>query len=61
LFVQAKQALVNTLQKIKKEAGKYGLTINRNKTKYVRLSRTQTHRKDIETDEMKFEEVSRVK
>ena len=48
------------VQKLKEEAGKYGLTINQNKTKYMRLSRTQTHRKDIET-EMKFEEVSRVK
>jgi len=61
LVTRTKQALVNTLQKLKKEAGKYGLTINQNKTKYMRLSRTQTHRKDIETEEMKFEEVSRVK
>ena len=54
-------ALVNTLQKLKKEAGKYGLTINQNKRKCMRLSRTQTHRKDIEMEEMKFKEVSRVK
>ena len=53
-------ALVNKV-KLKKEAGKYGLTINQNKTKYMRLSRTQTHRKDTETEEMKFEEASRVK
>ena len=57
---RTKQALVNTLQKLKKEAWQYGLTINQNKTKYMRLSRTQTHRKNIETEEMKFEEVSRV-
>ena len=61
LVTRTKQALVNTLQKLKKEAGNYGLTINQNKTKYMRLLRTQTHRKDIETEEMKFEEVSRVK
>ena len=61
LVIRTKQALVNTLQKLKEEAGKYGLTINQNKTKYMRLSRTQTLRKDIETEEMKFEEVSRVK
>ena len=60
-MTRTKQALVNALQKLKKEAGKYGLTINQNKTKYMRLSRTQTHRKDIETEEMKIEEVSRVK
>ena len=37
------------------------MAINQNKTKYMRLSRTQTHRKYIETEEMKFEEVSRVR
>jgi MarR-like DNA-binding transcriptional regulator SgrR of sgrS sRNA len=58
---RTKQTLVNILQKLKKEAEKYGLTINQNKTKYMRLSRIQNHRKDIETEEVKIEEVSRVK
>jgi hypothetical protein len=58
---RTKQALVNTLHKLKEEAKKYGLTINQNKTKYMRLTRTQTHRKDIETEEMKIEEVSGAK
>jgi hypothetical protein len=33
LVTRTKQALMNTLQKLKQEAEKYGLTINQNKTK----------------------------
>jgi hypothetical protein len=60
---RTKQALINTLQKLKQEAEKYGLVINQNKTKYIRHSRTQTYVKDmeIETEGMKIEEVNIVK
>ena len=56
---RTKQALMNTFQKLKKEAEKYGLTINQNKTKYTRHSRTQTNGKDmeLEIEGMKIEEV----
>jgi hypothetical protein len=56
LVTRTKQALVNTLQKLKKKAEKYGLVINQEKTKYMRHSRTQTYRKDIkiETEGMKL-------
>jgi hypothetical protein len=63
LVTGTKQALANTLQKLKQEAEKYGLVINQSKTKYMKHSRTQTYRKDIEikTEEIKIEEVSNVK
>ena len=53
------QALINTLQKIKQEVEKYGLTTNQNKTKYMRHSRTLTIGKEMETEieGMKIEEV----
>jgi hypothetical protein len=47
--LNTKQALINTFQKIKQESEKYGLTINQNKTKYMRQSRTQTNGKEMET------------
>jgi len=47
LVARTEQALVNTFQKIKEGAEKYGLTINQNKTKYMRHSRTQTNAKEI--------------
>ena len=50
LVTKTKQALINTFQKIKQEAEKYGLTINQNKTKYMRHSRTQTSGKDMERE-----------
>ena len=51
------------VQKIKQEAEKYGLTINQNKTKYMRYSRTQTNGKEmeVEIEGMKTEEVSKTK
>jgi hypothetical protein len=63
LVTRTKQALANTLQKLKQEAEKYGLVINQSKTKYMRHPRTQSYRKDIEieTEGMKIEEVSNVK
>jgi len=63
LVTRTKQALTNTPQKLKQEAEKYGLEINQNKTKYMRLSRTQTYGKDIEIEieGMKIEEVNKVK
>jgi ethanolamine utilization protein EutQ (cupin superfamily) len=63
LVTRTKQVQINTLQKLKQEAEKYGLVINQNKTKYVRHSRTQTYLKDmeIETEGMKIEEVNIVK
>jgi hypothetical protein len=45
---RTKQALINTFQKIKQEAEKYGLRINKNKTKYTRHSRTQTNGKEMQ-------------
>jgi len=59
LVTRTKQALINTFQKLKQEAEKCGLTINQNKTKYMRHSRTQTNWKDmeIEIQGMKIEEV----
>ena len=58
-----KQALINTFQKLKQEAVKYGLVINQNKTKYVRHSRVQTNvkNKEIEIEGMKIEEVNSAK
>jgi hypothetical protein len=63
LVTRTKQALVNTLQKLKQEPENYGLVINQNKTKYMKHSRTQTYRKDIEieTKGMKIEEVNNVR
>ena len=63
VVTRTKQALTNTLQKLKQEAEKYGLVINQNKTKYMRHSRTQTYGKDmeIEAERMKTEEVNNVK
>jgi len=63
LVTRTKQALINTSQKLKQEAEKYGLAINQNKTKYMGHSRTQTNRKDmeIEIEGMKIEEVSKTK
>jgi hypothetical protein len=60
---RTKQALINTFQKIKQEAEKYGLKINKNETKYVRHSRTQTNGKEmeIEKEKKKIEEVSKTK
>jgi arginine utilization protein RocB len=42
---RTKQALANTLQKLKQEAEKYGLVINQEKTKYMRHSGMQTYRR----------------
>jgi hypothetical protein len=63
LVTRTKEALINTFQKIKQEAEEYGLTINQNKTKYTRHSRTQTNGKEmeIEIEGMKIEEVSKTK
>jgi len=63
LVTGTKQTLINTFQKLKQEAEKYGLAINQNKTKYMRHSRTQTYGKgiEIETEGMKAEEVNNVK
>jgi len=63
LVTRTKQALINTFQKIRQEAEKYGLTVNQNKTKYMRHFRTQTNGKDreIEIEGMKIEEVSKIK
>jgi hypothetical protein len=57
-LTRTEQALINTFQKIKQEEEKYGLTINQNKTKYMRHSRTQTKGKEmeIEIEGMKIEE-----
>ena len=53
----------NTFQKLKQKAEKYRLTINQNKTKYMRHSRTQTNGEEIEIEikGMKIEEVSKTK
>ena len=61
LVTKTKQALINTFQKIKQEAEKYGLTINQNKTKYKRHSRTQTIGKEMKIEGLKIEEVSKTK
>jgi len=60
---RTKQALINTFQKLKQEAIKYGLVINQNKTKYMRHSRVQTNvkNKEIELEGMKIEEVNSAK
>jgi len=54
---RTEQALINTFQKLKQEAIKYGLVINQNKTKYMRHSRVKTNvkNKEIETEGMKIE------
>jgi hypothetical protein len=63
LVARTKQALINTLQKLKQEAEKYGLVINQNKTKYIRHSRTQTYVKHMEigTEGMKTEGANIIK
>jgi len=60
---RTKQALVNTFQKLKQEAIKYGLIINQNKTKYMRHSTVQTNvkNKEIEIEGMEIEEVNSAK
>ena len=57
LVTRTKQALINTFQRIKQEAEKYRLKINKNKTKYMRHSKTQTNGKEmeIEIEGMKIE------
>jgi len=59
LVTRTEQALIDTLQKLKREAEKTGLTINQNKTKYMMHSRTQINGKDmeLEIEGMKIEEV----
>ena len=63
LVTRTKQALIDTFQKLKQEAEKNGLTINQNKTKYMRHSRMQINGKDkeLEIEGMKIEEVSKTK
>ena len=63
LVTRTKQALIDTFQKLKQEAEKNGLTINQNKTKYMRHSRMQINGKDkeLEIEGMKTEEVSKTK
>ena len=63
LVTRTEQALINTFQKIKQLAEKYGLTINQNKIKHMRHSRTETNGKEmeIELEVMKIEEVSKTK
>jgi len=63
LVTRTKQALVNTFQKLKQEAIKYGLIINQNKTKYMRHSTVQTNvkNKEIEIEGMEIEEVNSAK
>ena len=38
---RTKQAMIDTLNKLKNEASKYGLLINENKTKYMKCTRRQ--------------------
>ena len=45
LVTRTEQAQINTFQKLKQEAIKYGLLINQNKTKYMRHSTVQTNMK----------------
>ena len=63
LVTGTRQALINTFQKIRQEAEKYGLTVNQNKTKYMRHSKTQINEKgmEIEIEGMKINEVSKTK
>ena len=51
------------LRPLKQEAEKNGLTINKNKTKYMRHSRTRINGKDMELgiEGVKIEEVSSTK
>ena len=48
LVTRTERALINTFQKLKQEAIKYGLVINQNKTKYMRHSRVQADVKNKE-------------
>jgi len=63
MVTRTEQALINTFQKLKQEAIKYGLVINQNKTKYMWHSRVQTNvkNKEIEIEGMKIEEVNSAK
>jgi len=63
LVTRTKQALIDTFQKLKQGAEKNGLTINQNKTKYMRLSRTQINgnNMELEIEGMKIENVSETK
>jgi len=60
---RTKQALINTFQKLKQDAIKYGLVINQNETKYMKHSRVQTNvkNKEIEIEGIKIEEVNSAK
>ena len=63
VLCRPKQTLIDTFQKLKQEPEKNGLTINQNKKKYMRHSRTQINWKDkeLEIEGMKTEEVSKTK
>jgi len=63
LVTRTKQALTDTFQKLKQEVEKNGLTINQNKIKYMRHSRTQINGKnmELEIEGMKIEEVSKTR
>jgi len=63
LVTRTEQALIDTFQKLKQEVEKNGLTINQNKTKYMRHSRTQINGKnmELEIEGMKIEELSKTK
>jgi hypothetical protein len=58
---RTKQAMIDTLNKLKNEASKYGLLINENKTKYMKCTRRQYRENKIEIETMSFESVQSFK
>jgi hypothetical protein len=52
---------MDTLTKLKHEASKFGLLINKNKTKYMMCTRKQYRENKLEIDNMSFEAVQSYK
>ena len=48
---------MDTFTKIKNEASKFGLLINKNKTKYMMYTRKQHRENKVEIESMSFESV----
>jgi ubiquitin len=61
IMARTKQTLIDTFLKLKNEALKYGLTVNENKTKYLKCTRKQTQDGKLSVESMQFEQVESFK
>jgi hypothetical protein len=58
---RTKQEMIDMFTKVKNEASKYGLLINKNKMKNMKCTRKQVRGNKLETDTMSFESVLTLK